>query len=223
MSGGCEDCDPGDLTHASKGYRRALAWVVAMNLGMGVVQLAGGLLGMSQSLKADALDFLGDGLITLLGLLLVSRSPRWRARAALLQGIFLVTLSAGVLAAAAYRAIEQQLPEASVMTVLGLVGFAVNMTAALLLIPYRKGDANVRAVWLFSRNDALGNLAVVLAAGLVYWTNSPWPDLITAAIIAGLFLTSAIEIIRTARRELQSQSPPRTDPDHVVNPPARRR
>lgn len=206
MSAGCKDCDPGDLTRASRGYRRALAWVVALNLGMGVVQLSGGLIGMSQSLKADALDFLGDGLITLLGLLMVSRSPRWRARAALLQGVFLVTLAIGVLVAAAYRAVEQRLPEASVMTVLGLIGFAVNMTAALLLIPHRKGDANVRAVWLFSRNDALGNLAVVLASGLVYWTASAWPDLITAAIIAVLFLTSAIEIIRTARRELQAQS-----------------
>jgi cation diffusion facilitator family transporter len=206
MSAGCKDCDPGDLTHASKGYRRTLAWVIALNLGMGVVQLAGGLIAMSQSLKADALDFLGDGLITLLGLFMVSRPPRWRARAALLQGVFLVTLAIGVLVAAAYRAVEQRLPEASVMTVLGLIGFAVNMTAALLLIPHRKGDANVRAVWLFSRNDALGNLAVVLASGLVYWTASAWPDLITAAIIAVLFLTSAIEIIRTARRELQAQS-----------------
>jgi Co/Zn/Cd efflux system component len=211
MSAGCKDCDPGDLTHTSKSYRRALAWVVALNLGMGVVQLAGGLIGMSQALKADALDFLGDGLITLLGLLMVSRSPRWRARAALLQGIFLVTLAVGVLAAAAYRAVEQRLPEASVMTVLGLVGFLVNMTAALLLIPHRKGDASVRTVWLFSRNDAIGNLAVVLASGLVYLTASPWPDLVTAAIIAGLFLTSAIEIIRTARRELQVQPPPPTD------------
>ena len=217
MSLGCKDCrDTGDLAHASKGYRRALAWVVALNLGMGVVQLAGGLIGMSQSLKADALDFLGDGLITLLGLLMVSRSPRWRARAALLQGVFLVTLAIGVLAAAAYRAIEQRLPEASVMTVLGLVGFGVNMTAALLLIRHRKGDASVRAVWLFSRNDALGNLAVVLASGLVYWTVSPCPDLITAAIIAGLFLTSAIEIIRTARRELQAQPPPlRSTDEHA--------
>lgn len=212
MSAGCKDCGPGDLTHASKGYRRALAWVVALNLGMGVVQLAGGLIGMSQSLKADALDFLGDGLITLLGLLMVSRPPRWRARAALLQGVFLVALALGVLAAAAYRAVEQRLPEAAVMTILGLVGFVVNMTAALLLIPHRKGDANVRAVWLFSRNDALGNLAVVLASGVVYWTASPWPDLITAVAIAGLFLTSAIEIIRTARRELQAQRP-ENDPD----------
>lgn len=205
MSIGCKDCrETGDLTHASRGYRRALVWVVALNLTMGVVQLTGGLLGMSQSLKADALDFLGDGLITWLGLLSVSRTPRWRARTAMGQGVFLLLLAIGVLGAAVYRAFEQRLPEAGVMTALGLVGFAVNITAALILVPHRQGDANVRAVWLFSRNDAIGNLAVVLASGLVYWTRSPWPDLVTAAVIAGLFLVSAVEILRTSRRELRA-------------------
>jgi len=204
MSIGCKDCrDAGDLSHASKRYRRALTWVVVLNLGMGGVQLTGGLFGMSQSLKADALDFLGDGFITWLGLLSVSHTPRWRARTAMAQGMFLALLALGVLAAAVYRAFEQRLPEAGVMTVLGLVGFAVNLAAALILVPHRNGDANVRAVWLFSRNDAIGNLAVVVASGLVYWTRSPWPDLVTAAAIAGLFLASAVEILRTARRELQ--------------------
>lgn len=204
MSFGCKDCrDTGDLALASKRYRRALAWVVALNLGMGVVQLTGGLLGMSQSLKADALDFLGDGLITWIGLLSVSHTPRWRARTAMAQGVFLALLAVGVLAAAVYRAFEQRMPEAGVMTVLGLVGFVVNVAAALILVPHRNGDANVRAVWLFSRNDAIGNLAVVAASGLVYWTRSPWPDLVTAAAIAGLFLASAVEILRTARRELR--------------------
>lgn len=205
MSVGCKDCrETGDLTHASNGYRRALAWVVALNLGMGVVQLTGGLLGMSQSLKADALDFLGDGLITWLGLLSVSHTPRWRARTAMGQGVFLALLAIGVLGMAVYRAFEQRLPEAGVMTALGLAGFAVNIAAALILVPHRNGDANVRAVWLFSRNDAIGNLAVVVASGLVYLTRSPWPDLVTAAAIAGLFLASAVEILRTARRELRA-------------------
>ena len=90
------------------------------------------------------------------------------------------------------------------MTALGLAGFAVNIAAALILVPHRNGDANVRAVWLFSRNDAIGNLAVVVASGLVYLTRSPWPDLVTAAAIAGLFLASAVEILRTARRELRA-------------------
>lgn len=204
MSIGCTDCrETGDLTHATKGYRRALVWVVALNLGMGVVELAGGLFGMSQALKADALDFLGDGAITLLGLLSVSHTPRWRARTAMLQGVFLAILALGVLGAAVYRVFEQRLPEAGVMTTLGLIGFVVNVSAALLLVPHRKGDANVRAVWLFSRNDAIGNLAVVLASGLVYWTQSPWPDIVTAALIAGLFLASALEILKGARRELR--------------------
>ena len=203
MSVGCKDCrETGDLTHASNGYRRALAWVVALNLGMGVVQLTGGLLGMSQSLKADALDFLGDGLITWLGLLSVSHTPRWRARTAMGQGVFLALLAIGVLGMAVYRAFEQRLPEAGVMTALGLAGFAVNIAAALILVPLRNGDANVRAVWLFSRNDAIGNAAVVVAAGLVWWQASPWPDIVVASVIASLFLHSAYSIIRDASSEL---------------------
>lgn len=88
------------------------------------------------------------------------------------------------------------------MGVFGSIALAVNVAAAAVLIPHRKGDANVRAVWLFSRNDALGNVAVVIAAGLVAWTSSPWPDLVVAAVIAGLFLHASWSIIRDAREEL---------------------
>ncbi len=204
MSIGCKDCrDAGDLSHASKRYRRALTWVVVLNLGMGGVQLTGGLFGMSQSLKADALDFLGDGFITWLGLLSVSHTPRWRARTAMAQGMFLALLALGVLAAAVYRAFEQRLPEAGVMTVLGLVGFAVNLAAALILVPHRNGDANVRAVWLFSRNDAIGNLAVMAAALGVFGTGSGWPDLAVAAVMGVLALTAARSVIQQARAELR--------------------
>lgn len=88
------------------------------------------------------------------------------------------------------------------MGIFGMVALVVNVSAALLLIPHRTGDANARAIWLFSRNDALGNLAVVVAAVFVAWTASPWPDLIVAFVIAALFLQSAWSIVRDARREL---------------------
>jgi cation diffusion facilitator family transporter len=171
---------------------------------MGVAEIIGGVLGASQALKADALDFLGDGLITLLGLLAISRGQRWRAKAALLQGMFLATLGVGVLGAAVYRAIEQKMPEPEVMGILGVCALVTNIAAALILIPHRHGDANVRAVWLFSRNDALGNVVVIIAGGLVYWSATAWPDLGAAVLIASLFLHSAFEILKGAWRELHS-------------------
>lgn len=178
--------------------------VVVLNLAMGIAEMFGGWFGRSQALKADALDFLGDGTITLMALIAISHGPRWRARAALLQGMFLTVLGLGVIGAAVYRIIERKLPDAEVMTWFGAAALIVNVASALVLIPYRKGDANVRAIWLFSRNDALCNVAVLIAAGLVYWTGTAWPDLVFAGLIGGLFLHSAVDIIRNARRELHS-------------------
>ncbi len=207
MSLSCDDCgETKDLAGASKAYRRALVIVVVLNLGMGVIEMTGGFFGLSQALKADALDFLGDGAITLLGILAISRGQKWRARAALLQGVFLALLGFSVIGAAVYRAIEQVSPEAGVMGVLGFMAFATNIAAALILIPHRHGDANVRAVWLFSRNDAIGNLIVILAGGLVYWSSTAWPDILAATIIAVLFLSSALQILRDAQRELRSEA-----------------
>lgn len=189
--------------HTAPGYRRALWIVVLLNAGYGIVEMVGGFLAESQALKADALDFLGDGLITLLGLLAIGWSMAWRARAALLQGIFLGVLGLGVLVSTAYRFFSQQQPEAEVMGVLAFVALMVNVAAAAVLVPHRTGDANVRAVWLFSRNDAIGNLAVMIAAALVAWTATPWPDLVVAIVIAGLFLHASWTIVRDARQDLR--------------------
>jgi cation diffusion facilitator family transporter len=188
--------------HATPAYRRALWIVVLLNLGMGLAEMIGGFMAGSQALKADALDFLGDGIITLFGLIAIGWSLAWRARAALIQGLFLAGLGIGVLATTGYRVLVLHTPQADIMGVFGVVALAINVAAAWVLVPHRKGDANVRAVWLFSRNDALGNVAVVIAAGLVAWTGTPWPDLAVAAIIAGLFLHSAWEIINHARADL---------------------
>ncbi len=191
-----------DLSHITPAYRRALWIVVLLNVGYGLVEMAGGFLSGSQALKADALDFLGDGLITFLGLLAIGWSLVWRARSALIQGLFLGALGLGVLASTAYRVLVLYQPEAELMGMFGAIALVVNVAAAVVLIPHRRGDANMRAVWLFSRNDAIGNLAVVVAAGLVWWTRTPWPDLAVAAVIGGLFLQSAWSIIRDARRDL---------------------
>ena len=194
---------PRDLSHITPAYKRALWIVVALNVGYGLVEIVGGFLSGSQALKADALDFLGDGLITFLGLLAIGWSLLWRARSALIQGLFLGALGLGVLASTIYRMIVQQQPEAELMGLFGIIALVVNVVAAMVLIPHRTGDANVRAVWLFSRNDAIGNAAVVVAAGLVAWTGTAWPDLAVAVVIAGLFLQSSWSIVRDARNDLR--------------------
>ena len=192
-----------DRAAADPAYRRALWIVVILNLGFGIVEAIGGFMAHSQALKADALDFLGDGSITLVGLFALSWRKSTRARVALTQGLFLAALGVGVIAAAIWRAANAVPPDADVMGGLGLVGLAVNVAAAAALIRYRKqGDANARAIWLFSRNDALGNIAVIVAATLVAWLKNAWPDLIVAFTIAALFLHSARAIIRDALREL---------------------
>lgn len=192
-----------DLSHVTPAYKRALWIVVLLNVGYGIVEIVGSFLANSQALQADSLDFLGDGLISFLGLIAVGWGLAARARAALLQGIFLGALGLGVLGTTAYRFLVQQQPEAFLMGGFAAVALVVNVLAAVVLIPHRKGDANVRAVWLFSRNDAIGNLAVVIAAGLVWLTATPWPDLVVALIIAGLFLHASWSIIRDARADLR--------------------
>ncbi|MBJ6126944.1 cation diffusion facilitator family transporter [Microvirga splendida] len=192
-----------DYSHVTPAYQRALWIVVVLNVGYGLAEIVAGFVSGSQALKADALDFLGDGTITLLGLLAIGWSLIWRARSALLQGIFLGLLGLGVLVTSVYRVFVLQQPEADIMGVFGGIALAVNVVSAWVLLPHRSGDANVRAVWLFSRNDAIGNAAVIIAAGLVAWTATPWPDLVVAGVIAGLFLQSSWAIIKDARRDLK--------------------
>ena len=199
----CDDCIPEDLTHTTAGYRRALWTVVMLNAGSGLVELTGGFLAGSQELKADALDFLGDGGITFLALLALRKGQQWRARAALLQGLFLGLLGVGVLIAAGYRVLVTQTPEPVLMGGFGIAALIVNVAAAMVLMKHREGDSGVRAVWLFSRNDAIGNAAVIAAAGLVWATGNGWPDLIVAAGIAALFLHGAWDIVKDARGDLK--------------------
>lgn len=194
--------DAAASSHITPGYRRALWIVVLLNVGYGLVEIVGGFLSDSQALKADALDFMGDGIITLLGILAIGWGLLWRARSALIQGIFLGVLGLSVLGNTLMRLWAGYTPEAELMGAFAVVALVVNIAAALVLIPHRTGDANVRAVWLFSRNDAIGNLAVVIAAGLVAWLDSEWPDIVVALVISGLFLHSAWSIVLDARRDL---------------------
>lgn len=207
MSESCECTGDAARAGTDPAYRRALWIVVILNVGFGVIELIGGFLAGSQALKADSLDFLGDGSITFVGLLALTWTALARARVALAQGIFLAALGVGVIATAAWRAFSAVPPEADIMGVVGIAALVVNVVAAIVLSRFREGgDANAKAIWLFSRNDALANVAVIVAAGLVAWTGSAWPDLAVAAVIAILFLNSARAIIASARAELREQA-----------------
>ena len=202
QSGGC-GCY-GDTLRAEHdpAYRRALWLVIILSLGFGLAEAVGGFVANSQALKADSLDFIGDGSISLLGLLALAWSARKRAQVTLAQGVFLGILGMGVIVFAVWRALSAAAPDAGLMGAIGAVALLINVSVALVLSRFRNGDANVRAIWLFSRNDALANVAVILAAVLVGLTRSAWPDIAVAAVIALLFLHSAREIVGSARREM---------------------
>ncbi len=198
-----DDDLPKDLTHITPAYRKALWVVVLINVCYGLAEMIGGFLADSQALKADALDFLGDGSITFLGLLAIGWSLRLRARSALLQGIFLGAMGIAILVYTIYRTQVLHVPEAGLMGVFGFGALLINIIAVIILLPHRKGDANVRAVWFFSRNDALGNILVIVGAGFVFWTNNSFPDLIVAGLITSLFLHSSLSIIKDARKDMK--------------------
>lgn len=204
---GLDDDKIPDLSHVTSAYKRALWIVVLLNAGYGIIEIGGSILSRSQALQADSLDFIGDGLISFLGLIAIGWGLAARAKAALLQGIFLALLGCGVIVSTCYRVFVEHEPQTLLMGSFAIFAFIVNVLAAIILIPHRRGDANMRAVWLFSRNDAIGNLAVVVAAAFVWWFKNPWPDLIVAFAVAALFLQSAWTIIRDARADLRAVTP----------------
>lgn len=202
MSGGCCDHDI-KFDGMSTGFKRALWIVIAINGVMFFVEMAAGALSGSQALKADALDFLGDTVTYAMSLIVIGMSLKVRATAALFKGLSLAAMGVWVLGTTAYQVLVLGVPDAPVMGIIGLLALAANMASVLVLMRYKDGDANVRSVWLCSRNDAIGNVAVMLAAGGVYFTGTAWPDLAVAGLMAGLFLWSALQIIKQALDELR--------------------
>lgn len=182
-------------------YRRRLWMVIAINAAMFAVEILAGQAAQSQALKADALDFLGDALTYGLSLAVIGMSMRVRATAALVKGLSLMAMGLWVLGTTVYRVFYLGVPEAGIMGSIGLLALAANVASVLLLMAYKDGDANVRSVWLCSRNDAIGNVAVMVAALAVWGAGSGWPDLIVAGLMASLFVNSAQQIIRQALNE----------------------
>jgi len=185
----------------SKAYRRALWAVIAINAVMFVVEMTAGVAAQSKALQADALDFLGDTATYGISLAVIGMSLRVRSLAALVKGVSLSLMGLWVLGSTVYRVFVLGVPQAEVMGAIGLLALGANLTSVLLLRKWKDGDANVRSVWLCSRNDAIGNVAVLLAASGVWATGTGWPDLIVAGLMASLFLWSSLQILRQARAE----------------------
>ena len=174
---------------------------------MFLAEIAAGVAAGSASLQADALDFLGDSASYAISLGVAGMALAWRARAALLKGVSLGLLGLWVIGTAGWHAWAGTLPEAEVMGVVGLLALLANAGVALMLYRYRTGDANMRSVWICSRNDAIGNLAVLLAAAGVFGTGTGWPDVITAAIMAGLGISGGWQIVDHALADLRRTTP----------------
>ncbi len=184
---------------------RRLLWIVLLiNGAMFVVEAAAGWQAESLALQADALDFLGDSANYAIALFVLTRSLTWRAGSALAKGLAMVGFGAFLLLASIYHAVTGSAPEAPVMGAIGALALAANVTCAVLLFRFRGGDSNLRAVWLCSRNDAIGNLAVMAAAGAVFVSGTAWPDLLVGLGLAALAIWAGASVIRQARGELRN-------------------
>jgi len=220
MAGCCHDHRSDVFDGTSAAYRRVLMLVIAINAGMFIVELTAGITAQSMALQADALDFLGDSVTYALSLAVIGSALAVRARMALVKGISLAVLGLWVLGATVWRVWSDGTPDEIVMGGVGLLAFAANVVSAVLLMAWRDGDANVRSVWLCSRNDAIGNVAVMLAAGAVWLTASPWPDLLVAVAMAALFLRSSVEIVRRSLAEMAQARGDRPTADDPASVPA---
>jgi Co/Zn/Cd efflux system component len=182
-------------------YKRRLIIVTVINVMMFVVEMTAGQLSGSKALQADALDFAADGATYALSFWAIGRPLGVRASAAFAKGLSLLAIGLWVAATTLYQFFVYGVPEAEVMSVIGILALAANLASVWLLMAYKDGDANVRSVWLCSRNDAIGNVAVVIAAGFVFFLNSGLPDLIVAGVMSALFLSSAWQILVQSAKE----------------------
>ena len=185
-------------------YKRILWAVIVINAAMFIIEMSAGKLAGSQALQADALDFLGDAFTYGLSLAVIGMSLKVRSTAALIKGVSLLLMGLWVFGSTAYQFFVLGVPKAEIMGAIGVLALAANVASVLLLMHYRDGDANVRSVWLCSRNDAIGNVAVMVASVAVWFTATALPDLIVAIIMAGLFLRSAQLILVQAWQEFHS-------------------
>jgi len=185
-------------------YRRVLWIVIFINFLMFVIEMSTGALTGSKALQADALDFAGDAATYAISLWVIGKPLLWRSRAATFKGVSLLLMGVFVVISTVAAFDRSEPPLAGWMAAVAFMALLANVVSAILLMKFRDGDANVRSVWLCSRNDAIGNVGVLIAAGLVAWLHSPWPDLVLALLMATLFVSSAWSILRQAQQEKRS-------------------
>lgn len=199
----CESACGSETAKADPRWRRVLWAALIVNAGMFLVEMVAGATADSRALQADALDFLGDAANYAVSLAVVGMALAWCARAALLKSLFMLGFGAWVMGSAVFAFLNGTAPDPATMGVIGTLALVANIGVALLLYRYRSGDANMRSVWICSRNDAIGNVAVLVAALGVFGTGSAWPDLIVASIMAALALTGGVQVLRQALGELR--------------------
>jgi len=189
-------------------WRKVLWIALGLNATMFAIEIVAGTLAHSRSLQADALDFLGDAANYAISLGVTGLALHWRARTALLKGATILLFGLGVLGSAIWGLIHGATPNPFAMGAVGFAALIVNVTVALMLYRYRTGDANMRSVWICSRNDAINNLLVIGAGLAVLWSGSGLPDLVVAFIMAALGISGGWQIVRQSLRELKGQSEP---------------
>ena len=190
----------------SGAYRRVLWAALGINGLMFVVEMISGAGAGSSALQADALDFLADTANYGISLLVLGAAVHTRARAAMVKGLSMGAFGLWVVWRATMIALDGGVPEAPVMGVVGTLALLANLSVAAMLYRFRTGDSNMRSVWLCTRNDAVGNIAVVAAATGVFATGRGWPDVLVALAMAALALRAAVQIVRQAREELNSSN-----------------
>jgi Co/Zn/Cd efflux system component len=203
----CDHCHASDPHRGHPGYRRALWAVLGINAAMFLVEIAAGLAAGSASLQADALDFLSDAANYGISLLVVSMALRYRAMAALVKGLSMAGFGLWVMGTVVWHALHGTLPSALTMGTVGFAALIANAVSFAILWIYRTGDANMRSAWICTRNDVLGNLAVLLAAAGVFGTGTGWPDIVVAATMATLALQGAAGVVRQSLSELRQPQP----------------
>lgn len=202
MSDCCNVPCPAAKPPVDRRYRRILCVALLVNAAMFGVEMGFGWVASSVSLLADAVDFLGDAGNYAISLFVLGLAPHWRTRAALFKGLSMGAYGIFVLAQLAWHALAGTVPEAATMGVIGLTALGANLSVAALLYAYRNGDANMRSVWLCTRNDAIGNVAVMLAALGVLGSGKGWPDFVVAGIMSYLGLSAARSVLALARTEM---------------------
>ena len=204
MSANCPNCQSSQrVGHApAAGYRRVLWIALLVNALMFGVEIVAGLTSGSVSLLADAIDFFGDAANYGITLAVLGLGLAWRSRAAWLKAASMLAFGVFVLGRGAWSMWQGAAPDPLTMGMIGMLALAANLGVAALLYAFRSGDANMRGVWLCTRNDAIGNVAVMLAALGVFGTGTPWPDLAVASVMGGLAISAGWTVMRQARREL---------------------